>query len=166
MLNVSRAPLLTQRLELRRTRAEDAEAMFDALRHPDMYPYIPRNAPESVEDVAARFTRVMQETAPGRSEQWLNWTVWLRETGAPLGTIEATVNSVRSVSIGYLFDPRVWRRGYAREAVSAMIEHLTANGAARFEAVIDVRNVTSKALVRALGFEHTHTNGLDETWKL
>jgi [ribosomal protein S5]-alanine N-acetyltransferase len=166
MLNVAREPIFTQRLELRRTQVEDAEAMFEALRHADMYPYIPRNAPKSIEDVAARFARVMQETAPDRTEQWLNWTVWLRDTGAPLGTIEATVGLDRGVSIGYLFDPRVWRRGYAREAVSAMVEALRANGATRFEAVIDVRNTASKALVRALGFEHTDTNGLDETWRL
>jgi [ribosomal protein S5]-alanine N-acetyltransferase len=165
VLNVSHAPLLTQRLELRRTRIEDAEAMFDALRHPDMYPYIPRIAPKSVEDVVTRFTRVMQETAPDRTEQWLNWTVWLRETGAPLGTVEATVSLDRCVSVGYLFDPRVWRRGYAREAVAAMIEYLKAQGAASFEAVIDVRNEASKALAARLGFRHGQTQGVDETWR-
>ncbi|MGD9968323.1 MAG: GNAT family N-acetyltransferase [Hyphomonadaceae bacterium] len=166
MLEVSRERLLTPRLELRRTRIEDAAAMFEALRHSEMYTYTPRNAPESVEDVATRFARVMQEMAPDRTEQWLNWTVWLSETGAPLGTIEATVSEGHSVSIGYLFDPRVWRRGYAREAVSAMIEHLRECGAAHFEAVIDIRNLASKRLVGALDFQHVRTSGLDETWRL
>lgn len=166
MLDVSPGSILTARLELRRTRVEDAAAMFEALRLPAMYVYIPRAAPRCIEDVAARFARVMQETAPDRAEQWLNWTVWLRETGTPVGTIEATVSPDHYVSIGYLFDPRVWRRGYGREAVSAMIEHLRASGATSFEAVIDIRNVASKALVRAIGFEHALTCGLDETWRL
>ncbi len=66
----------------------------------------------------------MHETAPDRLEQWLNWTVWLRENGVGIGTIEATVKPGHRVEIGYLFDPRIWRRGFGREAVAAMIEHL------------------------------------------
>ncbi|MGQ0533256.1 MAG: GNAT family N-acetyltransferase [Caulobacteraceae bacterium] len=165
MLEVSRDPILTPRLELRRTRAEDAPAMFEALRHPEMYAFIPRSAPTSVADVEERFVRVTQETAPDRAEQWLNWTAWLRDTGAPLGTIEATVNPDRGVSIGYLFDPRVWRRGYAHEAVGAMLDHLAACGAAGFEASIDIRNAASKALAASLGFHHVASVGADETWR-
>lgn len=165
MLAISRDPLLTPRLELRRTRTQDAAAMFEALRDPLMYTYIPRSAPANVADVETRFARVMQETAPNRLEQWLNWTVWLRETGAGIGTIEATVKPNHSAEIGYLFDPKVWRRGYAGEAVGAMIEHLRAQGAVSFEASIDIRNDASKALVAKLGFAHIETRGLDEFWR-
>ena len=165
MLTVSPDPLLTPRLELRRTRVEDAAAMFEALRHEEIYAYIPRAAPATVADVEARFARVMVETAPGRAEQWLNWTVWRREDGAGVGMVEATVDAQRGVSIGYLFDPRVWRRGYAREAVGAMLAHLAECGAAAFEATIDVRNAGSRALVAALGFAHVETAGIDEMWR-
>ncbi len=165
MLTVSREPLLTPRLELRRTRVEDAAAMFDALSDPAMYAFLPRSAPTSVADVEARFARVIQETAPDRAEQWLNWTVWLRENGAPIGMTEATVNGAK-VSIGYLFDPRMWRRGYGREAVAAMVNHLTAQGATEIEATLDVRNAGSRALVAVLGFAHIETKGADEIWRL
>jgi RimJ/RimL family protein N-acetyltransferase len=47
-----------------------------------------------------------------------------------------------------------------------MIAHLHEGGATQFEAVIDIRNVASIALVRALGFEHARTSGLDEIWQL
>jgi RimJ/RimL family protein N-acetyltransferase len=165
MLIVSREPILTPRLELRRTRAGDAPAMFEALRDPRMYAFVPRSAPVSVDEVERRFARVMQETTPDRAEQWLNWTVWLRETGSGIGTIEATVKPDHRAEIGYLFDPKVWRRGYGREAVSAMLEHLKAQGAVAFEASIDIRNDASKALAAALGFSHFETRGLDETWR-
>lgn len=165
MLSISRDPIFTPRLELRRTRIDDAAAMFDVLADPEMYAFIPRNAPKAIADVEARFARVIQETAPDRLDQWLNWTVWLRETGAGIGTIEATVKSDHHAEIGYLFDPRVWRRGYAREAVSAMLEHLSQNGATGFEASIDIRNVASKALAASLGFTHFETRGLDEYWR-
>lgn len=165
MLNISRDPIFTPRLELRRTRIEDAPAIFTALRDPLMYLYVPRSAPTNIAEVEQRFARVIQETAPDRLDQWLNWTVWLRDGGAGLGTIEATVKPNQRVEIGYLFDPRVWRRGFAREAVGAMIEHLSQNGAASFEAVIDIRNSASKALVTSLEFTHAETRGLDEYWR-
>lgn len=165
MLAVSREPLLTARLELRRTRVEDAAPMFDALRDPQMYAFIPRSAPQDVGEVAQRFARITAETAPGRAEQWLNWTVWLREDNAPIGMVEATVPADQRVSIGYMFDPRFWRRGYGREAVKAMLDHLVAHGARGFEASIDVRNAASKALIASLGFKHAKTEGIDEIWR-
>ncbi len=139
--------------------------MFETLTDPAIYEFIPRSAPRTIADVELRFLRVMHETAPDRMEQWLNWTVWLREDGAGIGTIEATVHPGQRVEIGYLFDPRVWRRGYGREAVSAMIDHLQTQGAASFEASIDIRNTPSKALVTSLGFVHIETRGLDECWR-
>ena len=165
MLKVSREPIFTPRLELRRTRVEDATAMFTALHDPLMYLYVPRRAPTNAAEVAQRFARVIQETAPDRLDQWLNWTVWLRDGGAAIGTIEATVKPDQRVEIGYLFDPRVWRRGFSREAVGAMIETLSQNGAACFEAVIDIRNTASKALAASLEFSLTETRGLDEYWR-
>ncbi len=165
MLSVSHEPLLTPRLELRRTRVEDAPALFDALRDPEMYAYIPRSAPAAIADIEHRFARIAEETAPSRAEQWLNWTVWLRESGQPVGMTEATVQPDHVVSIGYMFDPKHWRRGYGREAASAMLDYLAAQGARHFEATIDVRNAGSRALAAALGFKHTATEGIDETWR-
>lgn len=164
MLAVSRDPIFTPRLELRRTRLEDAVAMFEALRDPAMYAYLPRNAPHDIAEIEARFARVMQDIAPDRDNQWLNWTVWLRKTGRPLGMVEATVRPDRSVSIGYQFDPRIWHKGYGREAVSAMLDHLETHGARAFEATIDIRNAASRALAASLGFTHARTEGIDETW--
>jgi RimJ/RimL family protein N-acetyltransferase len=166
VLAVSRLPLTTARLELRRTRVEDAAAMFDALRDPAMYRYLPRRAPRTAADVAARFERIAQETAPERAEQWLNWTVWRRGDGLPIGMTEATVGRTGVVTIGYMFDPRVWRRGFAREAVSVMLEHLVACGAREFEASIDIRNAASHALATSLGFALVETIGLDEVWRM
>lgn len=166
MLDVSRDPLFTTRLELRRTRIEDSEAMFDALRYRQMYQYVPHETPATVADVARRFARVMQETAPDRLDQWLNWTVWQRETNKPLGTVEATISQNNNVSIGYMFSPAVWGRGYATEAVKAMMKHLRTQGAIVFKAEIDIQNEASKGVVRRLGFRHISTEGADEYWRL
>lgn len=166
MLTISRDPILTPRLELRRTRIEDAAAMFEALRHPEMYLYVPHNTPTAIADVETRFARVMQETAPDRLDQWLNWTVWRSEDGAPLGTVEATVNKHHAASIGYMFSPLAWGHGYATEATKGMIDHLRAQGAHTITAEIDVRNEASKAVVARLGFEHMLTQQGEEYWRL
>ena len=166
MLDISREPLLTPRLELRRTRVEDGAAMFEALRHSEMYRYVPHKTPSSIADVETRFARVIQETAPDRLDQWLNWTVWRRADGAPLGTVEATVSQHHSASIGYMFDPRVWGQGYATEAAASMIDHLRARGGLVFKAEIDIQNNASKAVMRRLGFRHAFTQGADEFWRL
>lgn len=165
MLAVSRDPIFTPRLELRRTRVEDAAAMFEALRHSEMYRYVPHKTPATTADLEMRFARVMQETAPDRLEQWLNWTVWRHDDGAPLGTVEATVDQHHAASIGYIFDSRTWGNGYATEAVKAMMDHLRAQGALVFKAEIDIQNDASKAVVRRLGFTHTSTEGADEFWR-
>jgi RimJ/RimL family protein N-acetyltransferase len=165
MLNGARDPVFTPRLELRRTRLKDAAAMFEALRDPAIYAYIPRSPPTEVADVEQRFARIMQETAPGRAGQWLNWTVWLRENSTPIGMTEATVQPDGAVSIGYMFDPRCWRRGFGREAVAAMLGLLATHGATAFEATIDIRNEASRALAASRGFKLAATIGIDETWR-
>jgi RimJ/RimL family protein N-acetyltransferase len=166
MLLVSHASLLTPRLELRRTRVDDAAVMFAALCHSEMYRYVPHTTPRTIAELETRFARVMQETAPDRLDQWLNWTVWRREDNAPLGTVEATISQHHAASIGYLFSPKVWGNGYATEAVQAMIAHLRAQGALVFKAQIDIQNTASKAVVRRLGFTHAFTEGADEFWRL
>lgn len=165
MLQISREPLLTSRLELRRTRVEDAAAMFDMLRDPEIYAYISRSPPTTVADVEERFTRITQETAPDRADQWLNWIVWLRDIGTPVGMVEATVYPSNVVFVGYMFDRRHHRRGYGREATAQLLKYLSACGAQSFTGTIDVRNTASRALATALGFRHVSTEGIDETWE-
>lgn len=139
--------------------------MFEALRHPEMYRYTPHNTPTTIADVEARFARVTQETAPDRVTQWLNWTVWRREDGAPLGTVEATISQHHIAEIGYMFDPRTWGQGYATEAAAAMIEHLRAQGAVEIQAEIDVRNQASKAVAARLGLRCVFTQHGEEYWR-
>ena len=165
MLTVSRATLLTPRTILRRTRLEDAPAMFEALKAPEIYAFVPRQPPRDVGDMAAHFARVMPETAPYRSERWLNWTVWRRQDGAALGAVEASVRGDHTAAIGYMFGLSYRGRGYARESVGAMLEELTRCGVHGFEAVIDLRNAPSQRLARALGFQHELIRGIDQIWR-
>src|SRR5690606_30402422 len=126
------------------------------LSDPRIYEFIAREAP-SLGELAARFARISRRTAPDRADQWLNWIVRRRSDGAPVGMVEATVRPDNVVSIAYMLSSAYWRRGYAAEAVRMMIDLLVAAGARGFEAVIDVRNEASRALVAKLGFRKVET---------
>lgn len=150
MLDIADAPLLTTRLRLEPIAVAHARAMFDVLRDPAIYCWIPQEPPASVADVEARFARISQRTAPGRDAQWLNWTVW-RDAEA-IGIVEATVSADATADIAYLFSPRIWGQGFASEAVAAALDAMAAAGATRFDATLDARNAPSRALVQRLGF--------------
>lgn len=67
---------------------------------------------------------------------------------------DAFISASRSIGIGYCFDEPVWGKGYATEAVRAMLQW--AYGALdlnRVEAELDTRNAASARVLEKLGFE-------------
>jgi RimJ/RimL family protein N-acetyltransferase len=74
-----------------------------------------------------------------------------RDDGRGLGYVQAGV-AEGVATLAYLLAVAAQRQGYAREAVGAVIGHLTAQGVARFRACVDTRNARSIALLEALGF--------------
>jgi [ribosomal protein S5]-alanine N-acetyltransferase len=144
--------ILTPRLTLRAARPDQAQAMWPVLSDPALYRWIAREPPASVANVEARLARISQRTAPDRAEQWLNWTVWRRDSDEAIGIVEATVSRSNDVLIAYMFAPRIWGQGYAREATAAAIDAMRTAGAHSFTATIDVRNEPSRKLAQRLDF--------------
>jgi len=159
--------LTTARLTLRPISIEHAPAFWEVLRDPSMYAWIERAPPAAPSDVEARFARIAQSVAPSRAEQWLNWTVWTRDGDEAVGVIEATVQPTNVVQVAYLFAPRVWGRGFAREAMSVALDAMSQSGASAFEARIDTRNVRSLALIERLGFAlvETRETEMEAIWR-
>lgn len=168
MLRDQPVTLETAGLILRPLRPEHAAAFWEVLRHPEMYEWINRAAPQSPADVEARFARIAECIAPGRDAQWLNWTVWRREDEAPLGIVEVTVPPFNALEVAYMFSPSVWGQGYAFEAMQAALVALSQSGAVSFKATIDTRNTRSRALLQRLGFLWSETRAAqnEEIWWL
>lgn len=62
----------------------------------------------------------------------------------------------RLPELGYILHPDYWRRGLAREALTAVIEHLFATSAIpELRADVDPRNAASLKLLAGLGFART-----------
>ncbi len=82
------------------------------------------------------------------------WGVVLRETNAVVGDISIfDIENSRMGSVGYRFDPEVWGRGYASEALAAAVEFVfTHTELDRLHATADVRNTASNRVLEKCGF--------------
>ena len=131
--------------------ATHAEEMFAVLSDPAIYAY--ENAPpRSLEWLRERFTRLESRRSPDGRKQWLNWVVRLRGAGL-IGYVQATLREDGRASIAYVLSSRYWGRGFASEAVQAMIaelvEHYQVN---TLTAVLKRENLPSGRLLERLGF--------------
>lgn len=142
------------RLRLEPLVAGHAAIMFEGLRDPNAYRYIPQEPPASAHELANRYAALESRRSPDGREAWLNWALVDSDRRAR-GYVQATVRlDSREAWIAYLVFASSQRQGYAKEALSALLPALRdAYDIYRFNAEIDTRNLASIRLVEALGFE-------------
>jgi ribosomal-protein-alanine N-acetyltransferase len=144
------------RLRLEPLEERHAEALFEGLRAEAIYRFIDEEAPSSLAALRERYRRLQRRRSPSGSETWLNWAVWCLTGERYVGYVQATIRPDRSALIAYVIFPESWRRGFASEAVTMMVEELIReHGVHAFAATVDERNRASLALLRKLGFKQT-----------
>jgi len=136
----------SRRLSLEPLTVAHAPAMFEILNDPKIYTYLDFPPPPSLEHLQRVYAQLETRRSPDGAEQWLNWIV-VRD-GAPIGLVQATI-SAEGCEIAYVFGSAYWGRGYATEAVSAMLAQL---GEQKFFANVDEKNERSIRLLERLGF--------------
>ena len=143
--------LTTDRLVLEPLVAGHAEALYEVLSEPELYRYLDYGPPPSLEHLRSVYEELEARVSPDGSQLWLNWAV--RPHGrAPVGFVQATVGGA-DAWVAYVLARESWGRGFASEAVRAMIGHLrSACGVTRFLATTDEGNERSVRLLRRLGF--------------
>ena len=143
--------LATARLRLEPQAAAHAQEMFAVLCDPRIYEH--ENAPpRSLEWLRERFATLESRRSPDGSERWLNWVARL-SNGEAIGYVQATV-STASALIAYEFASKWWGRGFAREAVGAVIAELAARYEVReLAAILKRSNERSQRLLERLCFE-------------
>src|SRR5215471_14776044 len=130
-----RAPdrLDTERLELRRPSAEDAEAIFAAYAaDPEVTSYVGFPRHRSLDDTRAFL--VLSDV------QWTTWpagpyVIRLRDTGALVGSSGVMFETPYRAQTGYVLAKHAWGRGYATEALSAMVALAHGCGVRRLYAI-------------------------------
>ena len=150
LLYVSRT-IATARLSLEPLAPAHADAMFEGFADPALYRWISADPPATIDELRVRFERIANPYAP-QGQLWLNWVVRVDE-GRVAGLVEATVRPDRIVFLAYYVFTPFARRGIAREACTAVIDHLWRDyDAVEIRADTDYRNVPSRSLVESLGF--------------
>ncbi len=127
-----------------------AEALFALFAEPDNWLYLDSTPPPDVETLAARHRYLEARRSPDGSEMWLNWGVLFG--GALIGFVQATVSAEQRITLAYFIAKPYWGRGFATDAVRAMVAYLDASFPdAEIVASVDDRNTASFKLLRRLG---------------
>jgi RimJ/RimL family protein N-acetyltransferase len=123
--------------------------MFALLRDPLIYTYLDFGPPASLEHLSRVYAQLETRQSPDGAEEWLNWIVVLG--GEPIGLVQATI-SAAGCEVAYILHGAHWGRGYAHEAMTAMLAQL---GEQAFFANVDSGNARSIRLLERLGFRRS-----------
>jgi ribosomal-protein-alanine N-acetyltransferase len=155
-------PVHTARLAISTLRAAHAPLLFPVLADARLYRYIPDSARASIAELMQRFERLERGAPEGTAEVWLNWLLLRLDTGAAIGTLQATVTPGAHAWLGYTLTPSAWGQGFASEACAWLVADLPARyGVHEILASVDVRNAKSIALLERLGFARVGTEAAE-----
>ena len=146
--------LETERLWLEPVREAHAQEAWEGMREPGLWTHFPALQPKTLQELRLRYMRWERGyTGPESSETWANWVCRQKAGGSLIGAVQATIHAPQSAYVAYMIFRSPQRRGFAREAMRALIAHLRAEyRLQRVYAEIASGNTASVALITALGF--------------
>jgi len=147
-------PIQTARLTLEPLRVNHAGEMRDVLGDPALYAYT-GGKPPSLEDLRTRYAMQAVGRSPDGRHGWLNWIARDRETGAAVGTVQATLDRSAEAEIAWIIGVAHQRRGFATEAAGAMVRWLQGQGVQTITAHIHPDHLASMGVARRLGLTAT-----------
>ncbi len=142
----------TERLVLRRFRAEDAAALAAYRNDPEVARYQSWSVPYSLDK--ARYSVQTMIAADPSMPGWFQWAVEHAGERVLIGDVGVNLaDNLRQAEVGYTLAPERQGQGYATEAVRAVLDHaFTVLGLHRVSAECDARNDRSARLLERLGF--------------
>lgn len=144
--------LETDRLVLEPITTDHVEKMLQILCDETLYQYIPGNPP-SLESLKKTYEFWQNRKSPDSKEIWLNWAAKSKTTTKYIGHFQAGWDSKKGFSVAYTVGVQFQKQGFAKEAVSSIIDFLVSQfNAETIRAWIDTRNLASIHLMKSLGF--------------
>jgi len=117
-------PLHTDRLLIRPVHGDDAAGLTERRNDPQVARYQGYTLPYSREQAEQLVQQVLAMEGP-ENQQWWMVTVAEAATGRVLGDLAVRLSwEGRTAEVGYTLAPRYWGRGYATEALEALVEYL------------------------------------------
>lgn len=139
----------TDRLRLRNIMMKDVDEMFD-YRNNEVCSKYQRGQTKDYDGIAALAERRRDDALTVEAPSMMS--VALKETDAMIGEIVVMPNA-GTISLGYTFSYKIHRKGYAYEALSALIAYLHERYPAwDFVCFTETENVPSRELLKKLGF--------------
>ena len=146
-----REPLQTARLLLRRPVASDAPAIFERYASdPDVTRYLAWRRHQALDQTEA-FVDLSDA-------EWARWPVGpllicLRDGGALIGGTGLSFETQHRAATGYVLAKDQWGKGYATEALAAIVELAGSVGIQRLYATCHVDHRASARVMEKCGFE-------------
>lgn len=146
--------ITTERLLIRPIQATDWPAVHDIWAALAPLPMAQYDKPFNLDadNVRARITRWAAATAAGTEHMFFVACL----DGSVIGYIAFNARG-NGHEIGYSFHPAYHGKGYAKEALAAILAHLRERGFIRFSAGTALNNTPSVRLLTGLGFRLTGT---------
>lgn len=147
-------PIRTQRLVLRWTKPSDAQAFFERRNDPAVAEYQDWELPYPLERAEASMAALAEIDTPPNDE-WCVLTVADHNDEEIFGDLVLKLeNDGRTAEVGYTFAQEHWSKGFATEALSALIDWLLyTQGVSRVYAMLHPDNVRSARVLEQCGFE-------------
>jgi RimJ/RimL family protein N-acetyltransferase len=144
--------IATERLVLRRFRAADAETLAAYRSDPDVARYQSWTAPVPFEQ--ARAVVASLEKGDPSLPGWFQYAVEHTADRAHIGDVGVDLaENRRQAEIGFTLAPAYQGKGFAGEAVRAVLDHLfRVRGLHKVSAECDARNTASARLLERVGF--------------
>lgn len=163
-------PLETRRLVLRHFMERDLETFLAYRNDPEVYRFQGWAIPYE-RAMGEDFIRAMQNADPYQEGEWFQTALELKSSHALIGDVGIfpMKGYHGQARIGFTLARRYWNKGYAREAVTAVIEHLFSGvNLHRILADCDTENHNSMRLLERLGFRreahHVESYWLGDRW--
>lgn len=132
----------TERLILRRFSSGDLDDLYEYLSDAETVKYEPYEVMSYEETKKELENRIASEEMTA---------VELKETHKLIGNIYTGKREFDSTELGYVFNRRFWKKGYARESCTAVMNGLFEKGIHRIYAECDPDNPNSWRLLERLG---------------
>ncbi len=147
--------LQTERLRLRPATAEDLQEFYEILSTPEAMTFWSTPPHHDLAQSEAWLSSMI-ETRPDQGEDFV-----VEYNGKVIGK----AGFFRFPEIGFIFHPDYWKRGFAREALSVVIERaFSVHGLPRLTADVDPRNTACIGLLTRYGFVETGRE--ERTWRV
>ena len=150
-------PIISARLLLEPLSVEHAPAMVEVLADRSLYEYTGGEIP-SLAVLEKRFAAQAVGRSDDGSKWWLNWVVIKRDTGRPVGYVQATVEDdgpTLVADIAWVVSPNWKGHGIASEATRAMVAWLRSHGVDRLTAHIHPNHRASIKVAQNQAFHET-----------